>query len=154
MLLATADTVELGFRLSRAIALCAPGRLAGSSRSGGQMRPYFLAALALANAAGPVQGAAVEAAKAIAALDAIQQSRIRDAALAIMQKCDNLNLSVWGRGLARVATRLALLITGDPLRVGRAVSEEEGPLALDDLLAFALSLDYIDLRQDLGLLAP
>jgi hypothetical protein len=96
----------------------------------------------------------VEAAKAIAALDAIQQSRIRDAALAIMQKCDNLNLSVWGRGLARVATRLALLITGDPLRVGRAVSEEEGPLALDDLLAFALSLDYIDLRQDLGLLAP
>jgi hypothetical protein len=53
-----------------------------------------------------------------------------------------------------VATRLALLITGDPLRVGRAVSEEEGPLALDDLLAFALSLDYIDLRQDLGLLAP
>ena len=154
MLLATEDTVELGFRLSRAIALCAPGRLAGSSRSGGQMRPYFLAALALANAAGPVQGAAVEAAKAIAALDAIQQSRIRDAALAIMQKCDNLNLSVWGRGLARVATRLALLITGDPLRVGRAVSEEEGPLALDALLAFALSLDYIDLRQDLGLLAP
>ena len=155
LLLATEDMVELGFRLSRAMALGAPGRLAGSARSGGQMRPYFIAALALANAAGPVQGAAaVEAAKTIAGLDAAQQSRIRDAAQAIKQKYDNLNLSVWGRGLARVATRLALLITGDLLRVGRAVGEEEGPPALDDLLAFALSLDYLDLRQNLGLAAP
>ena len=53
-----------------------------------------------------------------------------------------------------MATRLALLITGDLLRVGRAVGEEEGPPALDDLLAFALSLDYLDLRQNLGLAAP
>jgi hypothetical protein len=67
-------------------------------------------------------------------------------------KYDNLNLSVWGRGLARVATRLALLVSGDLLRIGRAVVEEDGPAALDDLLAFALSLDYLDLRQDLGLM--
>jgi len=152
LLLETEDTVELGFRLGRAMALCAPGRLAGSARSGGQMRPYFVAALALANAAGPVKGAAaLDAAKAIAELDAAAQARILEAAQAIKRKYDNLNLSVWGRGLARVATRLALLISGDLLRVGRAVVEEDGPAALDDLLAFALSLDYLDLRQDLGL---
>ena len=72
------------------------------------------------------------------------------AAQAIKQKYDNLNLSVWGRGLSRVATRLALLVCGDLLRVGRAVAEEEGPAAMDDLLSFALSLDYLDLRQSLG----
>ena len=154
LLLASDDTVELGFRLSRAMALSAPGRRAGSARSGGQMRPYFIAALALANAAGPVKGvAAQEASSAIAALDAAAQSRIFDAVQAIKQKYDNLNLSVWGRGLARVATRMSLLITGDVLRVGRAVVEEDGLAALDDLLTFALSLDYLDLRQDLGLTA-
>jgi hypothetical protein len=36
------------------------------------------------------------------------------------------------------------------LRIGRAVVEEDGPAALDDLLAFALSLDYLDLCQDIG----
>ena len=154
LLLATEDTVELGFRLSRAMVLYAPGRRAGSARSGGQMRPYFIAALALANAAGPIKGAAAqEAFEAIAALDAATQSRILDVVQAIKQKYDNLNLTVWGRGLARVATRLALLVTGDLLRIGRAVVEEDGPAALDDLLAFALALDYLDLRQDLGLTA-
>jgi CheY-like chemotaxis protein/cytochrome c-type biogenesis protein CcmH/NrfG len=151
LLLASEDTVELGFRLGRAMALSAPGRRAGSARSGGQMRPYFVAALALANAAGPVKGAAAqEASRAIAALDTTAQARILEIVQSIKQKYDNLNLTVWGRGLARVATRLALLITGDVLRIGRAVVEEDGPAALDDLLAFALSLDYLDLRQDLG----
>ena len=50
-----------------------------------------------------------------------------------------------------MATRVSLLITGDLLRVGRAVVEEDGLAALDDLLTFALSLEYLDLRQDLGL---
>jgi hypothetical protein len=150
-LLASDDTVELGFRLGRAAGLCAPGRLAGSARSGGQMRPYFVAALALVNAAGPVQGqAAVDASRAITALGAEARSRILAAAQTIKKKYDNLNLSIWGRGLSRVATRLALLVCGDLLRVGRAVAEEEGQAALDDLLAFALSLEHLDLRQELG----
>jgi CheY-like chemotaxis protein/tetratricopeptide (TPR) repeat protein len=152
MLLESEDTIELGFRLSRAMALCAPGRLAGSARSGGQMRPYFVAALDLAHATAPAQGMrAQEAILAIAALDEGTRSRLRDAAQSIRRKYDNLNLSVWGRGLARVATRLALLVCEDLLRVGRAVAEEEGPAALDDLLAFALSLQHLDLRRSMGL---
>lgn len=150
-LLASEDTVELGFRLGRAAALCAPGRLAGAARSGGQMRPYFVAALALVNAAGPVQGeAAIEASRAITALGAEARSRILAAAQTIKKKYDNLNLSIWGRGLARMATRLALLVCGDLVRIGRAVAEEEGQAALDDLLTFALSLEHFDLRQELG----
>jgi len=150
-LLASEDTVELGFRLGRAAALYAPGRLAGSARSGGQMRPYFIAALALVNAAGPVQGqAAIEASRAITALGAEARSRILAAAQTIKKKYDNLNLSIWGRGIARMATRLGLLVCGDLLRIGRAVAEEEGQAALDDLLTFALSLEHFDLRQELG----
>jgi tetratricopeptide (TPR) repeat protein len=150
-LLGSQDTIELGFRLGRAAALCPPGRLAGSARSGGQMRPYFIAALALVNAAGPVKGAtAIEASRAITALGPEGRARILEAAQTIKRKYDNLNLSVWGRGLSRVATRMALLVCGDLLRVGRAVAEEEGPGALDDLLGFALSLDHIDLRQELA----
>jgi CheY-like chemotaxis protein/tetratricopeptide (TPR) repeat protein len=151
-LLETDDTVELGFRLSRAMALCAPGRLAGSSRSGGQMRPYFVAALSLTHAAGAtVAGApALEALQAIGALHGTARTRIIEAARKVSRRSDSLNLSVWSRSLARVATRLALLIAMDLLRVGRAVAEEEGPAALDDLLAFALSLDHLDLRQSMG----
>ena len=150
-LLASEDTVELGFRLGRAAALSSPGRLAGSARSGGQMRPYFVAALALVNAAGPVKGAlATEASRTITALSPEGRGRILEAAQTIKRKYDNLNLSVWGRGLSRMATRLALLICGDLLRIGRAVAEEEGPGALDDLLAFALSIEHLDLRQELG----
>jgi hypothetical protein len=36
---------------------------------------------------------------------------------------------------------------GDLLRVGRAVADEEGQLALDDLLAFALSFEQLDLSE-------
>ncbi len=154
LLLTSDDSVELGFRLGRAMALWSPGRLAGSAHSGGQMRPYFVAALSLANATGPVQDpATLAAAEAIAALEGRVKDRIQEAVLTIKQNYDNLNLTVWGRGLARVATRLALIISGDLLRVGRAVAEEDGPAALDDLIAFALSLEYLDLRCDLGRLA-
>jgi hypothetical protein len=154
-LLHSDDTVELGFRLGRAMALWAPGRLAGSARSGGQLQPIFWAALALAKASDPVRGpAALTAAETIAALDASAKTRILDAALAVKDNFDSLDLGVWSRNLARIATRLALLICDDLLRVGRAVAEEEGPAALEDLIAFALSVDYLDLRRELGCERP
>jgi len=46
-LLEQSDSVELGFQAGRALALATTGRLAGSVRSGGQLRPYFMAALAM-----------------------------------------------------------------------------------------------------------
>jgi len=58
--------------------------------------PLFRRGAGLANAAGPVKGAAaLAAAKTIAELDTAAQARILEAVLAIKRKYDNLNLSVW-----------------------------------------------------------
>src|SRR5205807_1220711 len=42
------DTVELGFRLARALSFSNPGRVAASSRPGSELRPYLLSAMTLA----------------------------------------------------------------------------------------------------------
>jgi hypothetical protein len=42
-------------------------------------------------------------------------------------------------------------LSADLLRVGRAVDTEEGAAALDDLIAFALSPEHLELRAELGL---
>jgi hypothetical protein len=67
----------------------------------------------------------------------------------LARKYGSLNLTAWAKGLGRLAARLSLVVCADLLRVGRVLGEEEDRAALDDLLAFALSLDYLDLRQEL-----
>jgi CheY-like chemotaxis protein len=149
-LLAESDSVELGFRLGRALALATTGRMAGSVRSGGQLRPYVMAALATARGSLRVQEPALEGARnAIAALDAPARARITEVSRRLAGKYEAINLTAWGKGLGRMASRLSLVICGDLLRVGQAVAEEEGQAALDDLLAFALSFDHLDFRQEI-----
>jgi hypothetical protein len=149
-LLAESDSVELGFRLGRALALATTGRMAGSVRSGGQLRPYVMAALAIARGSLRVQEPALEGARnAIAALDAPARARITEVSRRLAGKYEAINLTAWGKGLGRMASRLSLVICGDLLRVGQAVAEEEGQAALDDLLAFALSFDHLDFRQEI-----
>jgi hypothetical protein len=149
-LLEQPDSVDLGFRLGRALALAPTGRLAGSVRSGGQLRPYVMAALAAARGSLRFEGPAFEGARdAIAALDAPARTAIVEVSQQLARKYGSLNLTAWAKGLGRLATRLSLVICADLLRVGRAVADEEDQAALDDLLAFALSLDYFDLRQEL-----
>jgi hypothetical protein len=141
--------LELGFRLSRALALATTGRLAGSVRSGGQLRPYLMAALATARGSLRSEEPAFESARdAIAALDELSRARIAESSQRLARKYGSINLTAWGKGLGRLASRLSLLICADLPRVGRAVAEEEGQAALDDLLAFALSFDYLDISQE------
>lgn len=148
-LLKSADSLELGFRLSRALALATTGRLAGSVRSGGQLRPYLMAALATARGSLRSEEPAFESARdAIAALDELSRARIAESSQRLARKYGSINLTAWGKGLGRLASRLSLLICADLPRVGRAVAEEEGQAALDDLLAFALSFDYLDISQE------
>ncbi len=150
ILLEHGDSVELGFRLGRALALATTGRLAGSVRSGGQLRPYVMAALATARGSLNLQEAISAGARdAIAALAAPARARITEVSQQIAGKYGAINLTAWAKGLSRIASRLSLVICGDLLRVGRSVAEEEGQAALDDLLAFALSLDYLDLCEEL-----
>jgi len=151
MLLEKSDPVELGFRLARALALATPGRLAGSSRGGGQLRPYFMAALATARGSLRFEGAIFEAARdAIAATPASVRTRIAEVSQRLVLKYGSINLTAWTKALGRTASRLALVICGDLLRAGGAVAEEDGQAALDDLLAFALSFEYLDLSQKAG----
>ena len=139
------DSVELGFKLARALALATTGRLAGSVRSGGQLRPYFIASLATTRASLQLDGPAFEGARAaIAALDAPARTRIAQVSQQLVRKYGSINLTAWTKSLRQMASRLSLVVCGDLLRVGRAVAEEEGQAALDDLLAFALSFEQIN----------
>jgi CheY-like chemotaxis protein/cytochrome c-type biogenesis protein CcmH/NrfG len=149
-LLEQSDSVELGFRLSRALALATTGRLAGSVRSGGHLRPYFMAALATARGSLRSEGPAFEAARdAIAALDTPARTRIAEVSQRLARKYGSINLTAWTKSLGQMATRLSLVICADLLRVGHAVAEEEGHAALDDLLAFALSFEHLDISEKL-----
>jgi hypothetical protein len=62
-----------------------------------------------------------------------------------------VSLGAWSHALQIEATRVGFLLCGDLLRVGRAVADEEGPEALEALLAFALSTENLDLRERLDL---
>jgi tetratricopeptide (TPR) repeat protein len=149
-LLEHSDSVELGFRLSRALALATTGRLAGSVRSGGQLRPFVMAALATARGSLRLQEQAFDSARdAIASLAAPARARITEVSQQLAGKYGAMNLTAWAKGLDRMASRLSLVICGDLPRVARAVAAEEGQAALDDLLAFALSFDHLDLCEEL-----
>jgi hypothetical protein len=109
-----------------------------------------MAALATARGSLRSEGPAFEGAReAIAALDEPARTRIAESSQRVTGKYGSINLTAWTKGLGRMASRLSLVICADLLRVGRAVADEEDQAALDDLLAFALSLDYFDLRQEL-----
>jgi tetratricopeptide (TPR) repeat protein len=150
MLLKQTDAVELRFRLCRALALATTGRLAGCVRSGGQLRPYFMAALATARGSLRFEGPEFEGAlDAIAALDPPARTRIAEVSQQLACRYGAINLTAWAKGLPRIAARIALVVCGDLLRVGRASADEEGQAALDDLLAFALSFDHLDLSEQL-----
>jgi len=150
VLLKNPDPVELGFRLSRALALATSGRLAGCVRSGGQLRPYVMAALAEARGSLRIEGPEFQGARdAIAALDVAARTRIAEVSQQMARRYGAINLTAWAKGLIRMAARVSLVICGDLLRVGRAVVEEEGQAALEDLLAFAMSFDHLDFSEEI-----
>jgi hypothetical protein len=62
-----------------------------------------------------------------------------------------LNLARYVRGLARTADRIGLLITGDLPTALRVVAEGAPLGAADDLVDFALSDEYLQARDAIGL---
>jgi CheY-like chemotaxis protein/tetratricopeptide (TPR) repeat protein len=151
-LLESTDTVELGFRLSRALACGTPGRVAGSVRTGRHLRPYFVAALTLARGASNSPDPDVQPvlARVLAAAPALRTS-LAGIGARLLRSRREVNLSDWARSLGRTANRVGLLLSSDLVRAGRAVAEEDGAEALDDLISFALSPEHLDLREELGL---
>ncbi|HJX65940.1 MAG TPA: hypothetical protein VJ860_18530, partial [Polyangia bacterium] len=97
-----------------------------------------------------LEGPAFEGARAaIAALDAPARTRIADLSQQLVRRYGSINLTAWTKSLRRMASRLSLVMCGDLLRVGQAVADEEGQAALDDLLAFALSFEQLDISEEL-----
>jgi tetratricopeptide (TPR) repeat protein/CheY-like chemotaxis protein len=150
-LLETPDTVELAFRLGRALALGSAGRVAAVARTGRHLRPAFLAAVTLARGASASPEADVDdLMKRIINCSTVHKLKIMDTAGRLLRGRRSMDVSRWARSLVRTATRIGLLLSADLLRVGRAVDAEEGTAALDDLLAFALSPEHVELREELG----
>ena len=76
-----------------------------------------------------------------------------DSAGRLLRGRRSMDISKWARSLNRSGTRIGLLLSADLLRVGRAVDSDEGAAALDDIIAFALSPEHLELRDDLGVSA-
>jgi DNA-binding NarL/FixJ family response regulator/tetratricopeptide (TPR) repeat protein len=153
-LLATNDTVELGFRLTRALASARPGRAVGMNHTGRELRPYFVAALAVARGATNLPDLESELlSRRIGGLPASVRNQLVEVGGRLQRGRRAVNLSGWTKALGRTAERLALVVSADLLRAGRAIADEDGAEAVDDLLAFALSIEHLELREELGLAA-
>ncbi|HXU79880.1 MAG TPA: hypothetical protein VN914_00675, partial [Polyangia bacterium] len=150
-LLNATDPVELVFRLSRALSLNSSGRVAAVSRTGRHLRPAFLAAVTLARGsnASP-EGDVDDLMKRIMTTSTVHKLKIMDSAGRLLRGRRSMDISRWSRALTRSGTRIGLLMSADLLRVGRIVDADEGAAALDDLIAFALSPEHFELRDELG----
>jgi hypothetical protein len=145
------DTVELGFRLARSLASSKPGRATGLTKTGRQLRPYFVALLALARGDGTTADPeANEALQRIASAPAGFKMVALEIAGRLKRGRRAIDLVGWTRALTRTADRVGLLISGDLIRVGQTVADEQATGALDDLVAFALSQEHLEMREQLG----
>jgi hypothetical protein len=150
-LLNSSDMIELVFRLARALSLSSSGRVAAVARTGRHLRPAFLAAVTLARGSNASPEADIDdLMKRIMATSTVHKLKIMDSAGRLLRGRRSMDISKWARSLTRTGTRIGLLLSADLLRVGRAVDADEGAAALDDLVAFALSPEHLELREELG----
>jgi len=151
-LLSGTDPVELVFRLGRALSLSSSGRVAAISRTGRHLRPAFLAAVTLARGGSASPEPDIDdLIKRIMATSTVHKLKIMDSAGRLLRGRRSMDISRWARALVRTGTRIGLLLSSDLLRVGRAVDADEGAAALDDLIAFALSPEHLELREELAI---
>ena len=92
---------------------------------------------------------ASRAAAAVAELPTDARTQARAAALRLLSRGGELNLSLWARSLSRTADRAGMLLCGD-VAAAFAGAREVGDLDRD-LLEFAYSAAHVNLRKQLGL---
>ena len=154
--LANPERAELAFRLARAMTFLWPGRAAGGSRPARVLKAVTLALVAEAAPgaaegiyAGDADGWVGKAREALAGLADDARAQARTLALRLVSRAPQLNLSRWGRALARTADRVGLLVAGDLVAARRYAAD--GGATDDDLVEFALSKEHLRLRAELGL---
>lgn len=149
--LASVDRLELCFRIGRALRLLGPGRRLAAWRPRRILRSYILAAMGatypeieLPDPEGEVQ----RLRKHLESTD--MYIAIKGSVTNLRERFKTLNLSDWQRGIKRTADRVGLLLCTD-LKVAGAILAAEGTDAEADLVDFALSETYGELRTSLGL---
>lgn len=148
--LSSDDRLELAFRLGRSLALSSPGRIACALRTGRQLRPYLLAVLNLAGRPDDDDEDVGRVRSQIERLPPASVVRLRELGERIQSDRRQVNLSRWARAVRATANRIGLLVSGDLVRAGEAIGNEEGPKAIEDLIEFAVSATYADLRTELA----
>jgi CheY-like chemotaxis protein len=155
--LTSPERTELSFRLGRAMTYLLPGRALAASRPARLLRAAVLAVFSrletgAAGAGGddPLgQVAQLQASLTLVAPDALAQAQALVSR--ITAKSQSLNLSRWVRALGRTANRVGLLLCGDlpaAVRFARDSGTTEG---IDDLIDFAVSESFAELRVQTGL---
>jgi CheY-like chemotaxis protein/tetratricopeptide (TPR) repeat protein len=147
------DRVTLAFRLGRALTYLLPGRALIGAIPTRQLKATLLAAVTL------VQPGAVSVDPEVIALRAqlaaASPTLPRELGPLVEQLLKSaqgtLNLARYAAGLARTADRVGLVLSNDLQLASRIVAHDGAAGAADDLLDFALSEDYLVIREALGL---
>ena len=153
--LALADKSALAFRLGRALTYLLPGRAVAGALPSRQLKQVVLAAMTLAQPSLRVDDAEREIKTIRVALTSAAPQLARE----VVPMCERivagsqatLNLGRYTRGLARTADRVGLLLCNDLSIAVRIVMAASAPGAENELIDFALSDEYLEAREALGL---
>jgi len=129
------------------------------------LEDLFLAALSMANPSLPIPPHAKARVAPIAAaiepvLEPQQVDRLRGYFLRFVEEGGRTNLQRWAHGVDKTACRAGLVLCNDLQTAGKVLSQDEksdhgGPgERMQDLLVFACSDRYFNLRKQLGLAIP
>jgi hypothetical protein len=148
------DKLALGFRLGRALSFLWPGRAMASALPPRQLKSLLLAAVTLASPGLAVEDAdgQIAAQRALLAQTPALAQKLAPMVERLLKGSQaTLSLTRYSRGLSRTADRVGLLLCNDLGTAARAVDEAGGPEAADELLDFALSTEYTEAKEALGL---
>ena len=152
--LASPERSELTFRLGRAMTYLWPGRAIGGSRPSKLLKAAVLAVFCEAVPAAlqpDSEGLIGEMREAFATLPDSTRDQAKRVVLQITGRSRSLNLSQWGRALARTADRVGMLLCGDLPAAARFAEDNGGLSAIEELIDFSLSASHLTLRQLMGL---
>jgi tetratricopeptide (TPR) repeat protein len=150
--LAQSDPIALRAVVGRAAAYLPPGRVIADSLPSRTLKKLLLAAMSLAVPGLRVDdddGSIASARDALARTPTEVQQRVRELVEQVTRGKALVNLSRWARALARTADRLALLCAGDLIAAANVARQTGGADAEIELVHFALSDNYAELRAGL-----
>jgi DNA-binding response OmpR family regulator/tetratricopeptide (TPR) repeat protein len=149
-----ADKLALGFRLGRALTFLWPGRAMAGALPSRRLKAVLLATVTLVSPGLHVDDPDEEIAflrGQLAQVPQLAKDVSGEVERLLKGGQSTLNLSRHARGLVRTAERVGLLVCNDPITAARVVAETDVPGAADELLDFALSPEYLEAKEALGL---